>query len=79
MPPHTSTLIRSAYYWPDTEALELCLVNGGRYLYLGVPALLAEEFAASASKGRFFNARIRDHYRCTELVSEPEDWSEEWA
>ena len=40
---------------------------------------VAEEFRSAFSRGRFFNARIRDSYPCTELALEPEDWSEEWA
>lgn len=62
-----SSLIRGALYWPDHRALELCLSNGRRYLYLGVPADVAEEFAAAGSKGTFFNRAIRGRYDCHPL------------
>lgn len=42
--------------------------NGGRrYQYDGVPADLYNELLDSDSKGRFFNANIRDDYSFTEL------------
>ena len=74
-----SSVIRRFDYLPARKALNVEFVSGRRYRYADVPSEVAEAFRAAFSKGRFFNARIRDHYRCTELVSEPEDWSEEWA
>jgi hypothetical protein len=74
-----STVIRSFDYLPEHEALDVEFVSGRRYRYVAVPEQVAEAFRAAFSKGRFFNARIRDRYRCTELTPEPEEWSEEWA
>jgi hypothetical protein len=57
-----SSLIQGARYWPDTQALELCFAGGRRYLYLGVPPRVAEDFRSAASKGRFFNDAIRGRF-----------------
>jgi hypothetical protein len=65
-----SSLIRSALYWPEHRALELCLSGGRRYLYLGVPAEIAEGFASAASKGSYFNQAIRGRFDCHPLRDE---------
>jgi hypothetical protein len=65
-----SSLIRGARYWPEHKALELCLANGRRYLYLGVPADTAEGFAGARSKGSFFNREIKGRYDCHPLRDE---------
>ena len=65
-----STLIRGARYWPGDRALELCFEGGRRYLYLGVPAEVAEAFQGAASKGRYFNSAIKGRFSCHELASE---------
>lgn len=62
-----SSLIRGALYWPEHRALELCLVGGRRYLYLGVPAEVAEGFASAQSKGSYFNRAIRGRFDCHPL------------
>lgn len=62
-----SSLINGALYWPEHKALELCLSSGRRYLYLGVPAEVAEGFAAAPSKGAFFNRAIRGRFDCHPL------------
>jgi lysyl-tRNA synthetase class 2 len=74
-----STVIRSFAYHPALAALDVEFVSGRRYRYADVPEEVAAAFRAAFSKGRFFNARIRDRYRCVELAPEPEEWSEEWA
>ena len=73
-----STVIRSFDYHPALAALDVDFVSGRRYRYAGVPFEVAEAFRSAFSKGRFFNARIRDNYRCAELAPEPADWSGEW-
>nr|WP_314442149.1 KTSC domain-containing protein [uncultured Sphingomonas sp.] len=65
-----SSLIREALYWPEHRALELCLATGRRYLYLGVPADVAEGFASARSKGAFFNSAIRGRFDCHPLRDE---------
>lgn len=62
-----SSLISGALYWPDHRALELCLSSGRRYLYLGVPPEVAEEFADAHSKGSYFNRAIRGRFDCHPL------------
>ena len=74
-----STVVRRFDYHPAAHALDVEFVSGRRYRYGGVPEEVAKAFREAFSKGRFFNARIRDRYPCTELSPEPEDWSEEWA
>lgn len=65
-----STVIRRFDYDPRTEGLDVEFVSGRRYRYAGVPAEVAEAFREAFSKGRFFNARIRDHYSFKELASD---------
>jgi len=74
-----STVIRSFDYDARRQALDVEFVSGRRYRYCPVPEQVAAEFRQAFSKGRFFNARIRDRYPAAELAPEPEDWSEEWA
>ncbi len=65
-----SSLISGALYWPEHRALELCLTGGRRYLYLGVPADVAEGFASAPSKGSYFNRAIRGRFDCHPLRDE---------
>ena len=74
-----STVIRRFDYDPVAQALDVEFVSGRRYRYARVPEEVARAFREAFSKGRYFNARIRDDYSCTELATEPEEWSEEWA
>ena len=74
-----STVIRRFDYLPALRALDIEFISGRSYRYADVSEEVAEAFRSAFSKGRFFNARIRDRYRCTELALEPEEWSEEWA
>jgi hypothetical protein len=66
-----STVIRTAHYHPDEAVLEILFTTGRRYLYHDVPPDEAERFAAAFSKGRYFNARIRDRYDYTEIATAP--------
>jgi lysyl-tRNA synthetase class 2 len=74
-----STVVRRFEYDSASRSLDVEFVSGRRYRYAGVPGEVAQAFREAFSKGRFFNARIRDRYPCAELSPEPEDWSEEWA
>ena len=65
-----STVIRAARFDPDTGVLDIIFTTGRRYLYRDVPPDEAERFAAAFSKGRYFNARIRDRYAFTEVATE---------
>lgn len=66
-----STVIHRFEYDPRSRALDVEFVSGRRYRYRRVPEDVAMAFRRAFSKGRFFNARIRDHYRCEELTPEP--------
>jgi len=62
-----STAIRTAFYDPDVQALDLTFVTGRRYRYFAVPPAVAEGFRTARSKGGYFNRRIRDRFRFEEL------------
>jgi lysyl-tRNA synthetase class 2 len=72
-----STVIRRFEHDPRAGTLDVEFVSGRRYRYAGVPEQVAADFREAFSKGRFFNARIRDRYPCEELVPEPCD--DPWA
>jgi hypothetical protein len=74
-----STVIGTFDYDPASRALDVEFVSGRRYRYAGVPQDLAQAFRAAFSKGRFFNAHIRDNFACRELDRETEAWGGEWA
>jgi lysyl-tRNA synthetase class 2 len=71
-----STVISRFSYRPDARALDVEFVSGRRYRYFGVPEGIAARFRSAFSKGRFFNARIRDDYPFEELI---EDDGGAWA
>ena len=60
MPSH---LIRKIEYDPATLTLSVWLVTGeNRYEYDDVPPETYADFRRAFSKGRFFNAHIRDRF-----------------
>lgn len=63
-----STVIRRFAYDPPGKVLDVEFVSGRRYRYFAVPQEIEEAFRAALSKGRFFNARIRDVYAFRELA-----------
>lgn len=63
-----STVIRAAYYDPDRQVLDIVFTTGRRYLYRDVPPEEADRFQAAFSKGRHFNAYIRDRYDFSEIA-----------
>jgi len=65
-----STVIRRFSYDPETRVLDVLFTTGRRYLYHAVPQAIADEFRAAFSKGRYFNAHVRDAYDYTECVDE---------
>lgn len=73
-----SSVIRSFQYRPHQRALDVEFVSGRRYRYSGVPGTVASALGEAFSKGRYFNAHIRDYFPYVELAPEPEDWSGEW-
>ena len=66
-----STVIRNFVHSPENRQLFVEFVTGRRYVYFDVPEEEAAAMRAAFAKGRYFNARIRDCYRCSE-VTEPQ-------
>ena len=64
-----STVIERYDYDPAAQELEVLFTTGRRYVYRGVPPEEVEAFRAAFSKGRYFNAHIRDRYAFTEVAS----------
>jgi hypothetical protein len=64
-----STVIRRFDYNPETRELEVLFITGRRYIYHAVPQAAADDFRAAFSKGRHFNAHIRDAYDYTECTN----------
>lgn len=62
-----STVIHSFEYRPKARELLVTFTTGRRYLYADVPPGIAEAFRTAFSKGRFFNARIRDRFAAREM------------
>ena len=60
-----SSVIRSYRYDPQQRRLELVFVSGRRYRYHDVPEETYAKMRCAFSKGEYFNAHIRDHYRHT--------------
>jgi len=59
-----STSIRKTEYDPATQVLSVWFVaSGRRYDYEAVPPETYQALRNAFSKGRFFNAHIRDHFR----------------
>lgn len=65
-----STVIRRFAYDPPSRSLEVEFVSGRCYRYAEVPEEVAARFRGAFSKGRFFNAHIRDDYPFEELTED---------
>ena len=57
-----STELRSVGYEPEALILEVEFCSGGIYQYFGVPAFAHAALMLAPSKGRYFNAHIKDVY-----------------
>lgn len=62
-----SSVIDGAWYLTDRKELDLLFASGRRYRYSHVPLAVARGFGEAASKGRFYNAEIRNRFPCREL------------
>lgn len=62
-----STAVRAIRYDAKAQRLHVTFVSGERYAYENVPGELYARFGAAESKGRFFQAEIRDRYPFTRL------------
>jgi len=63
-----SSVIAESQYDPEARALTVTFTTGRIYRYRNVPPEVVQAFNLAFSKGRFFNARIRDHYRFDEVT-----------
>lgn len=57
-----STAIRTIDYDHERSKLFVRFESGARYVYVGVPVEVCRSFLDADSKGRFFQAEIRDQY-----------------
>jgi hypothetical protein len=57
-----SSAIRYIHYDEEHRELRVGFVDGDDYAYDGVEPRTYADFRAARSKGRFFAARVRDHY-----------------
>lgn len=57
-----STAIRRFSYEPEKRTLYVTFVSGQDYAYEDVPAEVAGGLREAVSKGRFFQANIRDRF-----------------
>ena len=58
-----SSSIATIAYSTEARTLDLEFVHGTRYRFFEVAKDLVEAFIVAPSKGRFFNAQVRGHYR----------------
>ena len=65
-----SSVIHGAWYLKDRRELDLLFKSGRRYKYSDVPPGIATAFAAATSKGRYYNAEIRNRFACREVGQE---------
>lgn len=68
-----STVIRRYAYARDRAALEVTFTTGRRYRYFMVPAYVVDGLNEAFSKGRYFNARIRNRFPYEELDGEEDE------
>jgi hypothetical protein len=64
MPFFNSSAVKRAEYDPTTKRLEIWFPEGHSYIYCGVTEQVYQGLLHTPSKGTYFNARIRDFYRC---------------
>jgi lysyl-tRNA synthetase class 2 len=57
-----STAIAAIDYDEERTKLQVEFASGEHYVYVGVPAEVHRSFLEADSKGRFFQAEIRDCY-----------------
>jgi hypothetical protein len=70
MPSVESSVIRSIEYDDEEQALLITFTSGLAYRYEAVPEVEYDALLAAASKGVFFNERIKDLYPCTQVTAQ---------
>ena len=68
-----STVIRRFAYCPDSSELWVEFTTGRRYVYSDVPREVADTFRSAFAKGVYFNSRIRDRFKCREIVRDDQE------
>ena len=64
-----SAAIREIDYDAERAKLLVRFMSGEQYVYVGVPDEVHRSFLEADSKGRFFQAEIRDRYPVNKLDS----------
>ena len=64
-----SEAINEIDYGEERAKLMVRFTSGERYVYVGVPGEVHRSFVGAESKGRFFQAEIRDKYPYNRLDS----------
>lgn len=65
--PIESQVISDIAYDAERAKLFVQFTDGDRYVYVGVPGEVHRSFVHAESKGRFFQAEIRDQYPYNKL------------
>lgn len=65
-----SSVISRFSYVHERRELHVHFVTGRIYIYHDVPQEEVKAFRGAGSKGRYFNAHIRDHYAFREVTDE---------
>ena len=65
--PVSSSNLTSVGHDPNTLTLEIEFNSGSIYQYFDVPYSEYQGLMQAGSKGTYFNANIKDNYRCTRL------------
>jgi hypothetical protein len=64
MIPMSSSAILAAGYDSGTMRMKIRFVQGHTYEFCRVPAHIFDGLRHARSKGSYYSAHIRDHYRC---------------
>jgi hypothetical protein len=70
MPSVESSVIRSIEYDDEERALLITFTSGLAYRYAAVPEVEYDALLSAASKGVFFNDRIKDRYPFTQVTAQ---------
>lgn len=60
-----SSMIDRIAYDEETDILTVTFRENGKYLYYDVPAAVFDAFSKAPSAGSFFNAYVKDQFRCS--------------
>jgi hypothetical protein len=69
MPEVKSSVIRRVEYNEDEHALSITFTSGLTYRYERFPEIEYDALLSAASKGEFFNERIKDLYAFTQVTA----------